>query len=91
MHHPAGEETISLLFLFFSWNLYLYFIKCISSIVSCSGGLLPAHKLVHRAVEAEGSGKLHEGRGWYEVLREGRYHEEDGDGNEEDGGELSQS
>ena len=55
------------------------------SIVSCSGGFLPSHKLVHRAVEAEGSGKLHEGRGWYEVLREVRYHEEDGDGNEEDG------
>ena len=25
------------------------------------------------------------------LVREGRYHEEDGDGNEEDGGELSQS
>ena len=69
----------------------MYFIKCIFSIASCSGGLLPAHKLVHRAVEAEGSGKLHEGRGRYEVLREGRYHEEDGKGNEDDGRELSQS
>ena len=69
----------------------MYFIKCIFSIVSCSGGLLSAHKLVHRAVEAEGSGKLHEGRGWYEVLREIRYHEEDGDGNEDDGRGLSQS
>ena len=80
-----------LLFHFFSWTLYLYFIKCMFSIVSSSGGLLPAHKLVHRAVEAEGSGKLHEGRGRYEVLREARYHEEDGDGNEDDGGGLSQS
>ena len=74
-----------LLFHFLSWTLYSYFIKCIFSIVSCSGGLLSAHKLVHRAVEAEGSGKLHEGRGRYEVLREVRYHEEDGDGNEDDG------